>query len=261
MDFDPMHVMYIIGYGGLTVRLGANSFLRTWKPSSNNAWCPAGCIFKSVSLTYRHNVKRNDLIRAGWGRVGGGGQCGGIAWERLHTRRHVVWIITSAPLEPFAEKHGVASWREGGSLEISSSQKLCDMIRLTSVGLITSNWCSDIVVLGCSRCASACVPHTWTEKRHAATVARALFPIEAQCETIQISLLSPYAQNNPINPNAFETSTTGRLWPCQAQSKGCNELNTHLCESAVLQFPLGALVNDARELKKDNCVKMWSLTL
>ena len=32
-------------------------------------------------------------------------------------------------LEPFTEKHGVASWREGGSVEISSSQKLYDMIR------------------------------------------------------------------------------------------------------------------------------------
>lgn len=47
---------------------------------------------------------------------------------------------------------------------------------------------------------------------------------------------SAHALNNPINPNAFQTSPTGWLCPCQAQFKGYSELNTHLCESEILQL-------------------------
>lgn len=54
---------------------------------------------------------------------------------------------------------------------------------------------------------------------------------------------SGWAPNNPINPNAFQTSTTGGLWSCQAQFKGNSKLNTHLCESEILQLPQMASIS------------------
>ena len=62
-----------------------------------------------------------------------------------------------------------------------------------------------------------------------------LIPIKAQCQPVQISLVSPYtALPNPINPEAFE-ATTNRTAVSHArpQVKHCNELKTHLCPSEI----------------------------
>lgn len=54
---------------------------------------------------------------------------------------------------------------------------------------------------------------------------------------------SACALNNPINPNAFQTSGTGGLCSCQAQFKGNSKLNTHLCESEILPLPQMASIS------------------
>lgn len=154
-----------------------------------------------------------------------------------------VWIITPGSTGTLYWETWSCQLERGGSLEISSSQKLYDMIRLTGENRIISDWYSVIVtVLKAPSGATAYIFAAETEnlwfdffKNQLKCINDVLFFVLNQSHSVKPSKYC-YSLNNPINPNAFQTSTTGWFCPCQAQFRGYSELNTHLCESEILQL-------------------------
>ena len=175
-------------------------------------------------------------------------------WEGCGVRRAV--HKTTCGVDNHRRFTGALYWETwswqlegGGSLEISSSQKLYDMIRLTGVG---GSPRIDILVLFrgdavwilykvlCKRSTLNLFSNLSVnvEMHERCFICRLMDFVPNQRDSVKPSkyCYSACALNNPINPNAFETSTTG--WPCQcqAQFKGYSEPNTHLCESEILQL-------------------------
>lgn len=172
---------------------------------------------------------------------------------------------------------------KGGSLEISSSQKLYDIVRLTGADRITSASYSVIVERRILYLRLQTAPTLVTEQRHSFFISNIRIYLDVhigyivsvdfvpnQKHSVKPSkyCYSSYALNNPINPNAFETSTPG--WLCRARLSSrvimklipiCVKLKS--C-SVNKWLPLGGPVNDTRQWMKakgNNCRWCWALQI